>query len=360
MSNSFTSPPNMPNLNVLIAGRQIESTTLQRMGELINYSHAFGSTTNTISQTFDDNTCVRDVASSAILCRWRVPCISSAHSSMTFHFDASVTTGTGLVILTITDGVTIGTQTVLVTATSSTYHTTSVTYSGSTSVDTLEVTMALEAPSGGEVEVFTITGCWDSLTSPLAAGIAERLTGDITPMGINRLGASNALSSRVALNFKETIETLRKRPRVIWCWSGITNASGAGATAARGPQALGVGDLPTIHITELFPGRLEVTGLNKVFLAVYVLGLSSGTLDFDFMGARVSLGANGWHTVSIDPDVNSLIQFNDVGIPVYPVGFDLSPYNQSASSPFIDIDKATGATTAPVVPYIASFTSWVY
>ena len=360
MSNSYTSPPDLPNLNTLIAGREIQSTALQRMGELINYSHAFGSTTNTISQTFDDNTCVRDVASSAILCRWRVPCISSAHSSMTFHFDASVTTGTGLVILTITDGVTIGTQTVFITATSTTYHTTTVTYSGSTSVDTLEVTMALEAPSGGEVEVFTITGCWDSLSSPIAAGIAERLTGDITPMGINRLGASNALSSRVALNFKETIETLRKRPRVIWCWSGITNASGAGATAAQGPKALGVGDLPTIHIGQLFQGRLEITGLNKVNLAVYAVGITTKDIEFDFMGAHVVISSNGWTSLTIDPDVDSLVEFNDAQLPIYPISFDLSPWNQGPDSPFIDVTKATGATTAPIIPYIASFTAWIF
>tara|TARA_Y100001973_G_scaffold3328_2_gene4979 strand:- start:3856 stop:4950 length:1095 start_codon:yes stop_codon:yes gene_type:complete len=364
MSNSYTTPPNLPNTNALIAGREIESTTLQRMGELVNYCHAYGSTTNCISQTFDDQTCIRDVASSALVCRWLVPTVSDQHTSMTFHIDAKVTTGTGVIILTITDGSTIGTQSIYVTATTTTYHTITVSYGGSTSVEYLEVQMGLEAPSSGEIEVLTITGVWDSLSSPLSAGVAERDGEIITPMGINRLGANNALSSRAGLNIKESIISLRRRPRPIWVWSGITNVSSASSNAAEGPQALGMGDLPTIHIAQLFQGYLDDTVTSKVVIAAYVVNITTVDIEFDFMGDHVVFSANGWQFKSIDVDVNSLVQFLDVGIPVYPVGFDNSQGNQSGYStnvsPFIDITKSVSATTAPVVPYIASFTAWIY
>ena len=365
MSNSYTTPPNLPNTNALIAGRAIESTTTQRMGELVNYCHAYGSTTNCISQTFDDQTCIRDIASTAQVCIWLVPTVSDQHTSMTFHLDAKVTTGTGLVVLTVTDdSAFFDTSTINITATTTTYHTTTITYSGSTAVDYLFVKMSLEAPTGGEIEVLTITGAWDSLSSPLAAGVAERDGEIITPMGISRLGANNALSSRAGLNIKESIISLRRRPRPIWVWSGITNASSAQANAAEGPQALGMGDLPTIHIAQLFQGYLDDSVTSKIFIAAYVVNITTVDMEFDFMGDHVVFSANGWQFKNIDVDVNSLVQFLDVGIPIYPVGFDNSQGNQSGYStnvsPFIDITKSVSATTAPVVPYIASFTAWIY
>ena len=364
MSNSYTTPPNLPNINALIAGQDIESTTLQRIGELINYCHAFGSTTNCISQTFDDNTCIRNVASSALVCRWLVPTVSDQHKSMTFHIDAKVTTGTGAISLIITDGSTSNSVVVYVTATSTTYHTTLLAYTGSTSAETLEVQMELEAPTGGEIEVLTITGVWKSLSSPLSLGVAERDGDFITPMGVNRLGANNALSSRAGLNIKESIISLRRRPRPIWVWSGITNASSAISTAAQGPQALGMGDLPTIHIAQLFQGYLDDSITMKVRIAAYVVNITTGNIEFDFMGDNVVFSANGWQLKAIDVDVNSLVQFLDVGIPIYPIGFDNSDVNQRGTStnpsPFIDLTKATGATTAPIVPYIASFTAWIF
>ena len=72
MSNTFTSPPTVPDTGDLIAGRVIKTESMARMGNLSNYIHAHGSTSNCISQAFDVHTCVTNSTSFVDLCRWRV------------------------------------------------------------------------------------------------------------------------------------------------------------------------------------------------------------------------------------------------------------------------------------------------
>ena len=52
MGNTYTTPPTIPDTNDLIAGRIIKTESLNRMGDLANYLHATGSTTNCIAQAF--------------------------------------------------------------------------------------------------------------------------------------------------------------------------------------------------------------------------------------------------------------------------------------------------------------------
>ena len=42
MSNTFTSPPTVPDTGDLIAGRVIKTESMARMGNLSNYIHAHG------------------------------------------------------------------------------------------------------------------------------------------------------------------------------------------------------------------------------------------------------------------------------------------------------------------------------
>ena len=77
MGNTYTTPPTIPDTGDLIAGRIIKEESLRRMGDLSNYLHATGATTNCISQSFDEFICDESTSNPPILpaVAVTVPCI---------------------------------------------------------------------------------------------------------------------------------------------------------------------------------------------------------------------------------------------------------------------------------------------
>jgi len=364
MSNTFSIPPDVPNINTLVAGQEIASTTLQRVGKLSNYSHAYGGTGNCVSQYFDDNTLASTSTSSTVACRWVVPTLSSKHKTMDFAIDAYVSGGSGTITLEIDDGSTTSSVNITVTSTSSNYSSASLTHTGTTANPTIELTLKVTAPASNEIRIQSFTAYWLPLGAPLAAGISTTASASnvITPMGVNRLGANNALSSRAGLNLRENITTLRRRPRPIWTWSGIYNASSLSANAAQGPKALGVGDIATFHVAPLYVGAERDSVTKEINIAAYVQGLTgSDTIDVQFMGQVISFNSNGWEFTTITANTDAIRDLSDTALPYYRIGFDASPTNQSATNyGFIKASDVAASGSTPTVPYIASFSAWLY
>lgn len=364
MSNSFNTPPDVPNINTLVAGQEIASTTLQRVGSLSNYSHSYGGTSNCVSQYFDDDTLASTSTSSKLVCRWKVPTLSDKHKTMDFAIDAYVSGGSGTITLEIDDGSTLSSVGITVTGTSSTFHSASLTHTGTTAVASIELILKVTAPASHEIRVQSFSAYWLPLGSPLSAGVATLAgtSNTITPIGINRLGSSNALSSRSGLNLRENITTLRYRPRVIWTWSGIYFADSLSANAAQGPKALGVGDIDTFHVAPLFVGAERDSVTKEVQIEAYIEGLTGAdTIQVQFMGEIITFSSNGWNNISITPNVDAIRDLSDTFLPYYRIGFDASPTNQSTSNyGFIKASDVASSGTSPTVPYIASITVWVY
>jgi hypothetical protein len=319
MGNTYTAPPTVPDTGDLIAGRIIKTESLNRMGDLSNYIHATGGTTNCISQAFDQFICVTNSTSYVDLCRWKVPIPSNQHTTIDFHIIGKITTtGTGTVKFTLVDGNSVaqGNSTISVTATSNTALTVSHSFSSATTSDHVEVVMSGKVDAATyDLELQCVAARFLPLSSPLSAGDTAQGTDKITPFGLNRLGANNALSSRAGVQFRTNINTIRSRKRVLLSWSGIENPSSAFASRGRGPKSLGIGDAQTIqNQSPLFAGGGDLT------LYVYVQGYTSGTAKFSFMNQIFNITGNGWLNYTLVPLLDRItLESNTFGLLLYKI-----------------------------------------
>lgn len=320
MGNTFTSPPTVPDTGDIIAGRVIKTESLARMGNLSNYIHAHGSTSNCISQAFDVNTCVTNSTSFVDLCRWRVPIPSNDHTTIEFHVAARVTTtGTGTLKFTLTDANSVaqGNSSISITSTASTYAhaTVSHTFSSSTTAAYLDIIMQGKVDANTyDVDVQIVAARFTALSSPLSAGNTAQGSDKITPFGASRLGANNALSSRAGVQWRTNIQTMRSRKRPLLIWSGIENPSSAFTGRGQGPKSLGVGDCQTMQVqSPLFVGGGSIT------LWIYVVDIS-GTKKFAFMNRLFSVDTNGWNEFTFTPSLeNTTLESITFGFPLYKI-----------------------------------------
>ena len=320
MSNTFTSPPTVPDTADIIAGRVIKTESLARMGDLSNYIHAHGGTSNCISQSFDVNTCVTNSTSYVDQCRWRIPIPSNDHTTIQFHVAARVTsTGTGTLQFTLTDANSVaqGVSTISITSTASihAHATVSHTFSSSTTAAYVDVVMAAKVDANTyDVDVQTVAARFTALSSPLSAGNTAQGSDKITPFGASRLGANNALSSRAGVQWRTNISTMRSRKRPLLIWSGIENPSSAFTGRGQGPKSLGVGDCQSMQVQSPL-----LVGGGSLTLWVYVVDIS-GTKKFAFMNRLFSVTSNGWNEFTFTPSLeNTTLESITFGFPLYKI-----------------------------------------
>ena len=353
MGNTFTSPPTVPDTGDIIAGRVIKTESIQRMGNLSNYIHAHGSTSNCISQSFDVSTCVTNSKSFVDQCRWRIPIPSNNHTTIEFHVAARVTsTGTGTLKFTLTDAnsVSQGNSSISITSTSSTYAhaTVSHTFSSATTASYIDVVMSAKVDATTyDVDVQTVAARFTALSSPLSAGNTAQGSDIITPFGLNRLGANNALSARTGVQWRTNIQTIRSRKRPLLIWSGIENPSSAFSGRGQGPKSLGVGDCQTMQVqSPLFVGGGQIT------LWIYVLNIS-GTKKFAFMNRLFSVTSNGWNEFNFSPSLeNTTLESVSFGFPLYKI----NPTAYVESDTLLDsVDRLAVISS---LPRITALSAW--
>jgi len=345
MGNTFTSPPTVPDTGDIIAGRVIKTESMARMGDLSNYIHAHGSTSNCISQSFDVHTCVTKSTSFVDQCRWRIPIPSNNHTTIQFHVAARVTsTGTGTLKFTLTDANSVaqGNSSISITSTASihAHATVSHTFTSSTTAAYVDVVMSAKVDASGyDVDVQTVAARFTALTSPLSAGNTAQGSDKITPFGASRLGANNALSSRAGVQWRTNIQTMRSRKRPLLIWSGIENPSSAFTGRGQGPKSLGVGDCQTMQVqSPLFVGGGSIT------LWIYVVDIS-GTRKFAFMNRLFSVTSNGWNEFTFTPSLeNTTLESITFGFPLYKI----NPTAYVESDTLLDsVDRLAVISSAP-------------
>lgn len=334
MSNSYTSPPLLPNTSTLGAGSNIETTTLTRIGDINNYLFAVGGTHNILSQSYADQTYRQSSTSFVEMSEWRIPTISNSHNQLhVWVYGLTTTTATGAAVrFTLTIGASSSNHSINLTSGTSSVPLVGqgiITHSPAFADSYATLKVEVQAATGAEIEIQTIMARWVALTSPIASGHHYQVLSRFTPFGVSRLGSDQPLSARAGSQMIENANTLRRRPRSILTWSGVFNAaSSTGPTAgANGPELLGIGDIQTLFsYAPLFAGMRQDSTLS--IIAHLKASNLSGALTITLFGQPLTVNANGWSTftLTIQNDRDSIS--NIFGGDIYRFGLDNNPQNQ--------------------------------
>ena len=352
MGNTYTTPPTVPDTGDLIAGKIIKTESIERMGNLSNYLHAYGGTSTCISQAFDQNTCVTASTSFVDLCRWRIPIPSNDHTTIDFHVNAQVTTtGTGTIKFTLTDGNSVaqGDSSISITSTSMALATVSHSFSSATTSDYVDIVMSGKVATGStyDLDIQIVAARFLPLSSPLSSGATAQGTDKITPFGLGRLAANYPLTSRAGVQWRTNIQTMRSRKRPLLSWSGIENPSSVFTGRGKGPKSLGIGDAQFLqNQSPLFVGGGALT------LYVYVVDIS-GTKKFSFMGRVFSVSSNGWNEFSFFPNLGNMsLESSLFGLPLY----KLVPTLYTESDTLLDSYQRLAVSNS--LPRITALSVW--
>jgi len=361
MSNSYTSSPTLVDPGRVTASRTIRSTEISRLGDLSNYCFATGGTSNVLSQTWDDS-CFRQDGSAAFtpMCEWYIPAMSSSHQSLKIVLSAWCGTAGGTARFTLDYGSASYSTDITITDTSrysSSFNTGTISVTSTQNEFAAKLTMSVKAPSGDEVEVLGVMANWVALSSPLPTGELFHTLSRYTPQGINRLAADFPLSARFGVEMLENINTLRRRPRVLFSWSGVEGVSSGDpiADAGAAPRGVGSGDLPSmLSESALFPGMVEDSTLN-IFAYVNVKqnGGTFSSYEFDLFGQRITCTSTGWSTFTLNFRESEVDRSTEFGLSMYRVGPDETVHNTDRFFVFgRDMDGLDGT----YVPYLAGLT----
>ena len=359
MSNSFTSPPTLVDPGRVTASRTIRTTEVSRLGDLSNYCFAVGGTSNVLSQTWDDSCFRQDDSSSFVpMCEWYIPSLSSSHQQLDIILSAWSSGGGGVARFTLDYGSATYTTDITITDTSrysSGFDKGTITLTATQNEFAARLIMSVKAPVGDEVEVLGVMASWVALTSPLPTGELFHTLSRYTPQGVNRLGADLPLSARFGVETLENINTLRRRPRVLFSWSGVEGASSSLpiSDAAAPPRTIASGDLLAMSTpVALFPGMIEDVTLDiYAYLNVKQNGGTFTSLEVDVLGQRLTCTSTGWSTFTLDFRADEYFRSSEFGLSMYRVGPDYTRHNMSTLFIFgADMDGGG------YLPYLAGLT----
>lgn len=351
MSNSFTSPPTLTDPSRLTAAQTIRTTEIARMCDLVNYCYATGGTSNIVSQLFDDSCVIQDSTSFVAMAEWVVPRISNQHNTLVINLQAySTPSGAGTAEFIYTIG--SSTYNVSITITDqnryiSSFNSGSISITGTHTEAYGLLSMRVKAPSSNKTIILGVQANWQALSSPLPTGQLLQHADIFTPQGQGRQGADQPLSSRWGVEMLENLNTLRRRPRVLFNWSGAENTSPITNPDVEGaaPKAIGRGDLSSFYSeVAIFAGTSDDANL---YLRVWVnlKNYTSGSIDFEVMGNTLTLDQSGWQSFDIDLVQTELSRSNQFNLSMYKAGVDDTPAQINAVSSVIRLPSAT--------PYIA-------
>ena len=237
MANTFTAPTSgsglVPSPDAVVSGKIIEAATIERLANMVNYTHAQLGCSPVVSQGWPDSTFQVTSTPTGPNARWRIPIPSNAHGTLIIHCKGLNTSSSGS--LTIEELTNNNTATINLKSTER-WHEATLTV-GAQASTYMEVT-ALADATGGTTTIKYISLQWQPLTSPLAAGVvdAKHSAFNITPMGATRSNADNPLSSARGVALTSTLYELSKRPRSFFVWSGLQNVSPPNAQATMLPN----------------------------------------------------------------------------------------------------------------------------
>lgn len=325
MSNSYTSPPLLTDPARLTAGLTVRSTELSRIGDAQNYAFAHAGTGDVINQFWDSEVFEFTTTSLTECCQWYIPNPSEEHTEFKFRISASSTTSGSIASVTLVFPLSGNTYTGSTTITDTSRFNSVfdiVTVNITTSEPELYAIckLSLQANSG-TIEVAAVQANWSPIASPLPTRLLGQYGQDFTPMGANRLGDDQALTSRFGVETLNNIGELRKRGRVLLNWSGVDNASSS--------PARGVGSLDAqimYNYVALFAGM----NFNNLDVDVFLNGVNiSSPITVDVFGYRLTVSLNGWNSYGLDLRTPESTLSDDFGLSMYRVGIDETINNES-------------------------------
>ena len=158
MSNSFTSPPVLVDPARVTAGLTIRSEEISRLGDMVNYSFAHVGCGNVINQAWHDEVFQFDSTTMTDVCEWIVPRPSAEHTEFKLRLMAHSTVSGGQAKVTVSSPISGHSDSTTITITDSSrfqsgFDVITVAISSVEQELYAEVTLSLDAPSGGLIEV---------------------------------------------------------------------------------------------------------------------------------------------------------------------------------------------------------------
>lgn len=317
MSNSFTSPPTLGSELTVVAGQPITEGAISAMSETANYLWAVGGSHNCLSQAWAEGQCTQKGTAYQLMLSYRLPTISNDHYDFHLHF---IALGPGCIKSTLTLGASSYTSETCATGAGPHVIEQSIiiTSASTATYATLDIEVKHTTGTPNHHELRCVAAHWVAKTSPVDTGARYLGTTDeFIPFGINRVGNDNALSARWGVDMLRNIETLRRRPISYLSWSGVDNllAAPTGSTDPAPALYLGLGDIFSLQVPVHIPQEVVEQGSYTIHLHAYLVDVV-GSIEFDFMGDRVSFTGNGWQTAEIeiqveaDADLSRLLDLN--------------------------------------------------
>ena len=354
MSNSFTSPPVLVDPARVTAGLTIRSEEISRLGDMVNYSFAHVGCGNVISQAWHDDVFIFENTTMTDVCEWIVPRPSAEHVELKVRLMASCTvSGGGLAKITVSSPISghSDSTTITITDTSrfqSVFNVITVAISSVEQEQYAEVTLSLDAPSGGQIEVAGVQANWSPLASPLATRALDQYNSEFIPMGANRLGADLPLTSRFGVDMLNDITMMRPRGRVLFSWSGVEESKldSSSRAAAKG---LGVFDTQLMYSDAVSFDGMPENDLD-VDVWFYVENYDAADpLVVDVFGYRFTMAQAGWNSFGVPVRVQELPRSVEFRLPMYRTGLDETDNNQSNLLTNVDRRQSNND------PYVSGF-----
>ncbi len=231
MTNSILDPIISLDPFVYVSGREIsnDAGALTNIGKMQNFLHANYGAGVVIEQNFDDGVFFYQADASKLACFWRIPVVSVNHKA--FRVNINAKSGAGLTNL-ISVKFTAGANDVSASFTL----TPSVTawYSGSATLGSISNAVQyidVELRVSGHLQVNSI--CVETLPlSSVGDGAVYQPNGAgyFYPVGDTTLEIDKPLSSAKGMQLLSNLRLLQKRPRSLFCASGIDVNADNGAS----------------------------------------------------------------------------------------------------------------------------------
>lgn len=312
MTNSFTLPlaGNSARLepDAFIAGRDISDlqNQLGKLGRLQNYIHAYHGTGAIITQHFEDGIFYYSSATLRTACRWRIPAISANHKTIKITLKGTGTNGRA--IFTLSNNSSTGSKDF--TFNSSKYDQGSITLA---SVSAGYSHLILEVQNTIQLDYVCIE--YLPLSSPLAESKvnAVYMNNFFYPFGDDSFDADQPLSSALGQQLINNIRVLQKRPRMLFCASGLDlpeTTTSPTFGLVRPQRGLTVNDLFALNTNFISWYNRNRLGFTYK-LAMYVQNTTAHDFSFSVYNRQITITA-GTTAQWVEYDIATI--FNDDGV----------------------------------------------
>lgn len=244
MANEYETPPRPPNPLLATSGRRITSRLFTDLCDGYNRALAEVGAANIVDQAWQDDLCRWSGAVKPVG-QWRIPSISDRHTTAQVELWAESITEAGVVEVESaeTSDVAIFNPAAGGPAL----------YSAPLDVGVPEagygdLIFRLGNTSGGEVRVHAVVVRYLPLASPLGA----QLISGAEPIGITGQGEDRPLPAATGQIIREGLEVVRRRPRVLLCWTGLSGLEEHSGASERLPHMY-----PLQHLVRVHPGALD-------------------------------------------------------------------------------------------------------